>query len=93
MIAFMESAAMGPDDPHPLLWISTSICLFMPEQAGLVTLSGLDDKRIPETLARVRAARVAGEAEAKAEAKRAETQPAPQPDPVLEKIKSKVPAN
>jgi len=61
-------ALIYPDDDRrndkiPSYRVSNNACLFMPEEVGIVQLlRGLSDRRILETLARVRAARGTGSA-------------------------------
>ena len=39
---------------EPRICIATSVCTFMPDLSACVTLTGFDDKKIWETLARIR---------------------------------------
>jgi len=54
VLAVIGSGNIDSDDRRPFLWVASEICLFMPDEAGLVTLQGLSDKRILETLKKVR---------------------------------------
>lgn len=51
-------------------------CPVMPDGSGLVVLDGVGDRRVHETLERIRVARAAAKAQEEADVKRVETQPA-----------------
>ena len=57
VLVVIERDVTYADEQEPSVWIDSNKCPFMPGSAGLVTIDGLDDKRVPETLKRIRDAR------------------------------------
>ena len=50
--------------------IVSDVCTFMPGNAACVTVTGLDDKKIWETLSRIREGRMKADAERKGDRQR-----------------------
>jgi hypothetical protein len=74
LLALIIEGSIGGDANRPFPWVSPDICLFMPDRRGLITLHDLNDKRITETLERIREAR----AEAKSATRPANDKPPPE---------------
>ena len=57
VLAVIEPGFLAGDPKRPCIWITSMFCRFMPRESALVVIDGLGDKRITETVARIRDAR------------------------------------
>ena len=68
VLAVIAKSLIAGDPKRPCLFVESMWCKFMPEESGLVVVDGPADKRILETLDRIRKARAVGVEHEKREA-------------------------
>jgi hypothetical protein len=72
VLAVLRFQVLVHDDPKPRNAIESNNCMFMPERSGMVTIKGLDDPVVQQTLTRIQEGRAK---RAKANAKPAADKP------------------
>ncbi|HET6250476.1 MAG TPA: hypothetical protein VFE47_22500 [Tepidisphaeraceae bacterium] len=58
VLVLITPVGIGLDVKGSVLWVADEICTFMPDEYGLVPVKDLSDKRIMETVERVRRGRI-----------------------------------